>query len=224
MIRHSDGSLVLETLLAYADGALADADAARISAALTTDPEAARLVDALRATGALAAAAFDDVIAEPVPPRLLAAASGRGAVRKLAGRGTARPAGPVNGNWRRLGAAVAAGLLLLMVGIAGGHWMAKMETGPDLQPAGTDPTAGIGDPQALGALYALLSDAPVAGGSIAYGGGRIALEAPMALVDGAICWQFRLLPAAAPSVSGIACPEATGGWAVLTLGARGATP
>ena len=59
-----------ETLVAYADGALGPEEAAAVRAALAADPEAAADVDRFRASARLVRAAFDDTLAEPVPPTL----------------------------------------------------------------------------------------------------------------------------------------------------------
>jgi anti-sigma factor RsiW len=62
-----------ETLMAYADGTLESAERARIAAAIAADPALAQRVALLRAGGEAARRAFAGVLAEPVPPRLLAA-------------------------------------------------------------------------------------------------------------------------------------------------------
>ena len=59
-----------ETLMAYADGALGPEEAAAVRAALAADPEAAADVDRFRESARLVRAAFDDTLAEPVPPTL----------------------------------------------------------------------------------------------------------------------------------------------------------
>lgn len=58
------------TLMAYADGELAAADAARVEAALANDPAAAKVVAAHRALRARLGAAFAGVLDEPVPASL----------------------------------------------------------------------------------------------------------------------------------------------------------
>lgn len=214
MIRNRDGTLNIETLVAYADDALPVDDRSRVASALATDPEAANTVDALHRTGTLAAHAFDDVLVAPLPDRLVAAATGRSAAasRDHGARPPAR-----NDNWRRIAAAASAALLMLAVGFAGGRWGAGSDEGPDLQPAGVT-ADGIEDPAALGALHALLTDAPDSGRAAAYDGGAAVLDAPLELVDGAVCWQFTLTPAAVAPLRGIACPAADGGWILMSRG------
>lgn len=59
-----------ETLMAYADGALGPEEAAAVRAAVASDPEAAADVDRFRESARLVRVAFDDTLAEPVPPTL----------------------------------------------------------------------------------------------------------------------------------------------------------
>ena len=212
MIRNRDGTLNVETLVAFADDALSVDDRTRVAASLATDAEASRTVDALQRTGTLAAQAYDDVLAAPIPDRLVAAATGR-TVPATSGRG-ALPR-PRNDNWLRIAAAASVALLVLAAGFAGGRWSAGPAGGPDLEPAGVT-ADGIEDPAALGALHAILTDAPASGRAAAYDGGAAVLDAPLELVDGAVCWQFTLTPAALAPLRGIACPAPDGGWTIMS--------
>ena len=72
-----------ETLLAYVDGELDGAERAAVEAALQADPQLADQVARQRALRERLAAAYDPVLAEPIPPRLLAAAQTRAAPRKV---------------------------------------------------------------------------------------------------------------------------------------------
>lgn len=65
-----------ETLMAYVDGELEFAAMAEVEAAIAGDPSVARRVDAWRAQGLRVRGAYDSVLGEPVPPRLVAAAGG----------------------------------------------------------------------------------------------------------------------------------------------------
>ena len=215
MIRNRDGTLNVETLVAYADEALSTDDRSRIAASLETDAEAANTVDALQRTGTLAAHAYDDVLAAPIPDRLVAAATGRSPVSTSDRVATVSVA--QNDNWRRLAAAAVVALLVLAVGFATGRWSAGPDAGPDLQPAGVS-ADGIEDPAALGALHALLTDEPASGRTISYDGGAAVLDAPLELVDGDTCWQFTLTPASLAPMRGIACPMPEGGWTVMSRG------
>jgi anti-sigma factor RsiW len=215
MIRNRDGTLNVETLVAFVDGALSVDDRSRVASALATDPEAASTVDALHRTGALAADAYDDVLAMPIPDRLVAAAMGRSHASSRDNVSIAPVAR--NDNGRRIAVAAVIAFLMLAAGFAGGRWSAGPDAGPDLQPAGVT-ADGIEDPAALGALHALLTDAPASGRAAAYDGGAAVLDAPLELVDGAVCWQFTLTPAAMAPLRGIACPASDGGWTVMSRG------
>src|SRR5712691_12625044 len=71
MQRHSDDALV-----AYLDGEL-DADERRhVEAWLEADPAVRERLTALAQTGELLRGAYADIVNEPVPPRLIAAARG----------------------------------------------------------------------------------------------------------------------------------------------------
>lgn len=215
MIRNRDGALNVETLVAYVDDALSPDDRALVAASLATDAEASRTVDALQRTGTLAAQAYDDVLAAPIPDRLVGAATGRSGIPSSERSPTNSVA--QNDNGRRMAAAAAFALLMLAAGFIGGRWSAGPDDGPDLQPAGVT-ADGIEDPAALGALHAILTDAPAAGRAAAYEGGAAVLDAPLELVDGDICWQFTLAPAALTPLRGIACPAQDGGWTVMSRG------
>jgi hypothetical protein len=97
-----------ETLMAYVDGELDPASAARVEAALADDPELAAAVAHERALRQRLRSAFDPIIDEPIPERLIAAARGEK---------TPPQAAPANlplrrrGTWRYWGA-MAAGILI----------------------------------------------------------------------------------------------------------------
>src|SRR5258708_37679137 len=65
-----------EHLIAYLDGELDAATSSEVAAAIAADPALAREAQALAETSAALRAAFDDVLHEPVPERLLSAARG----------------------------------------------------------------------------------------------------------------------------------------------------
>lgn len=67
MTRPSD-----ETLMAYADGALPEAERIAIEAYLAQDEDARRIVEAFRRSTTLARAAFDEALAAPPPADLVA--------------------------------------------------------------------------------------------------------------------------------------------------------
>jgi anti-sigma factor RsiW len=101
-----------ETLIAYLDGELDGGAAASVARALEDDPRLRERAARLAESAALLRAAFDDVLHEPLPERLVAAA--RGAV--------ARPRLARIANDNRWRAGVAAALVALVVGVSVGYF------------------------------------------------------------------------------------------------------
>lgn len=97
-----------ETLLAYVDGELDPAAAARVDAALADDPELAAAVARERALRRRLRSAFDPIGEEPVPERLIAAARGETARSQPAH--SVRP--PRRRAVWRYGGAMAAGIVV----------------------------------------------------------------------------------------------------------------
>jgi anti-sigma factor RsiW len=111
-----------EVLLAYVDGELDAAARAEVEAAIAVDPELARRVDQQRTLRKLLGAAYDPVLDEPVPPRLLAAAQPAPAKARVvdlaAARKSRRSAAPSGGwGWQQWGGMAAC----LMVGLFAGR-------------------------------------------------------------------------------------------------------
>lgn len=92
-----------ETLMAFADGALPEAEAARVAAAIEADPALADRIALLREGRDALRGAFRGVLAEPVPARLVAAASA--GAPPAAGNDNRPPP------WRLAAMAAAAGLV-----------------------------------------------------------------------------------------------------------------
>jgi anti-sigma factor RsiW len=121
MQKHSD-----EALVAYLDGELDPAERRHVEAWLEADPAVRQRLDALAGTSELVRSAYADIVNEPVPERLLAAALGETA-------GTAEPGqeaeilvlrprrarGPLPGRRWHVGMAAAAGLFGVIFGGAG---------------------------------------------------------------------------------------------------------
>jgi hypothetical protein len=105
-----------ETLMAYADGELDEVLSAEISSAVERDPALARRVAQHRALRAEVSGAFEPVLGQPVPERLLAAAQAAAAPQR---RGVVRQFPPRTRTDRRWGsrewAALAASLVLGML-------------------------------------------------------------------------------------------------------------
>ena len=88
-----------ETLMAYADGELDPAGAARVEAAIAADPALAEKLARHLALRRRLSTAFDGVLDEPVPPHLLAVARGSG--RTTGGPGGMRAAAARRGTRTR---------------------------------------------------------------------------------------------------------------------------
>jgi len=97
-------------LHALVDGELNPAHQAEVEAKLSDDSEAAGRVARYRAQNAGMHALFDDVLDEDLPPVIVDALAAQG-------------------RWRRRGAAIAAGIALLVVGAVSG-WIARGEIEP----------------------------------------------------------------------------------------------
>jgi hypothetical protein len=112
-----------EMLLAYVDNELDAAARAEVEAAIAADPEVARRVDQQRTLRKLLGAAYDPVLDEPVPPRLLAAAQpARARVVDLARarQSKRRLAAPAGGwGWAHWGGMAACLVFGLLVGRGG---------------------------------------------------------------------------------------------------------
>lgn len=111
-----------EMLMAYVDGELDPASAARVETALADDPELAAAVARERALRQRLRSAFDPIAEEPVPERLLAAARGEKARPQPAVSTSPRR----RGTWRYWGA-MAAGIL---VGVLFGQALPDRGSGP----------------------------------------------------------------------------------------------
>jgi len=103
----SDRRIGDSELHALVDGELNPAHQAEVEAKLSDDPEAAGRVARYRAQNAGMHALFDDVLNEDLPPVIVDALAAQG-------------------RWRRRGAAIAAGIALLIVGAVSG-WIARGE-------------------------------------------------------------------------------------------------
>lgn len=204
-----------EMLMAYADGELDRADAARVEAAIATDPALAAAVERHRALRTRLASQFAGVLDEPVPERLLASARGDAAatadtvvdIRDLATRRAPAPrrrwAWP---EWGAMAASLLLGMLVVQV------WHAR-EQDDGVLVAGADGLLRAHGPLA-GALDAQLASAPDPAAEVAVG---ISFRA----ADGRYCRSFVMRRE--PARSGLACRDASG-WQVPVLGEAAAGP
>jgi hypothetical protein len=208
-------AITAEQLVAFVDGELPELRLGPVAAALAGDPAARAMAATLRRGGAVAAHAYDAVLAEPIPPRLLALLGEAPATSRVV---AFRPRWPS----RLLPAlAAAASLAALLLGLTGGYALRGLQA--PLRPAsdGDDPAAD----RFAAALYEVLGrdrigasvDYRVAAGDLA---GRVTVTAALQTPGGLSCREFRhetRRGAAVASEAGIACRMPDGGWQTLTL-------
>ena len=114
---------LLDQLSAYLDGALAPDDVLKIEQLVVNDPAIAAELDAMSRVDHIARAAFDGMLADPVPLRLARAidrAPAADAAPTMAANMTSRP------SWRSLAAAI----VLLLIGGAGGSFITRHSAPP----------------------------------------------------------------------------------------------
>ena len=202
-------------LMAYADGQLDAAEAARVEAAIAADPALAEAVARHRALRARLQQAFAPALDEPVPAALLAAARAGAS----AGRGAATPADAAPADVasiqdararrdaarapRRGPPAWLAMAAVLVLGLAVGLLLGRPATGPVR--LGED-----GQLLAQGELARAL-DTQLA----AEAGERIAIGLSFRDADGHWCRSFHLRGDAA--MAGLACRGDDGGWRLPAL-------
>ena len=119
-----------ETLMAFADGALDEADAIAVERRIADDPEALRKVRIFKESGALAQRALAEAAQAPVPDRLLhSVLDAPGANEHARGQAQPRP------RWfDRLGglarpAVPVAASILLALGLGGGYFLSELGGG-----------------------------------------------------------------------------------------------
>jgi hypothetical protein len=192
-----------QVLMAYADGELAAADAARVEAAIAVDPALARIVDDHRALRARLSDAFAGVLAEPVPARLHAAL-------RTGARATASPPMPSTASrprWRRREWLAMAASLLAGVALA----LAVPQFNHRPRDAGLAAAMVDANLVARGALARAL-DAQLSGQAVAGVQPGLSFRA----LDGRYCRTFKLQSPRA--LAGLACRDGAA-WRVSTLAA-----
>lgn len=206
-----------EMLVAYVDGELSAEDSAEIETALQTDQKVREAVRIFRETADWSRRAFDDVLREPVPERLIQAATGQGIVdQRNAGRADEAPwikSPGRQGRFAGAGLAMAASIALA-IGIGGGYGLSGL-VGPGESGPGGHPLVGSVDQ--AGALHAALET--TASGTLT----RIADTGDVMPLttfvenDGRYCREFQATLAGVdrPEASfGIACRQPAGSWQV----------
>lgn len=198
-----------EMLMAYADGALPEAERAQIAAALENDAEARAIVAEFRRTAELSRAAFANVLTEPVPDRL---------VKTVLGTPTptanvvdlTRARKPRSMLWRT--ALPLAASLLLVIGFAAALLLRPQPAGPlmALGPVpSAAPLAGVLETKASGVPVTLASRTPE-------GLDRLMVVATFRDRKERICREVEALdPNMQPQIAGVACRDpANGTWIV----------
>ena len=185
-----------ETLMAYADGELDAATRAAVEAAAAADPAVAQRIAQHQALRARISRAFDPVLAEPVPARLLESVH--------AAPGTPRSAAVIalrarpRWSWPQWGALAAS----LVLGVLLGPLLLRPSPGP-IDTHGGQLVAGSALSRALSEQLA----GPATGEPIAIG---VSFRAK----DGAFCRSFVVHDT--QSLAGLACRERSS-WQVLAL-------
>jgi len=190
-----------EMLMAYIDHELDPATTASIDAAVMRDPGLAARVERQRKLAAAVQAAFEPVLQEPMPKRLLEAASGA--------TQAARPSRARSWTWFEWGAMAAS----VMVGaVIGGAFVGDLRRAPSAEIA-----AERGRTTARGELARALSEQLT---SSQRPDGRVRIGLTFVSKGGEYCRTFLL-----DKSSGLAC-SADGEWQVqmLTQAAAAATP
>jgi anti-sigma factor RsiW len=125
MPKHND-----EALVAYLDGELDDAERSHVEAWLEADPAVRERLAGLAQSADLVRGAYADIVNEPVPPRLIAAAQGMADAAQAAPqeaeilvlKRASRAAAPLPQRRWQLGLAAAAGLFGVVFGGAGTYF------------------------------------------------------------------------------------------------------
>lgn len=188
------------TLMAFADGELDAASAARVAEAVAGDPDAAARVELFRRTRAVLSAAAGMRPAGPVPEALLARVQATLAEARARAAPEVVPLRPKRGPaaW---GMALAASLALA-VGVAGGFRIAR---GPAGDAAPGLSLAALGGRDVAAALARLPS-----GARTAIPGGEMAAVASFRSSAGETCREVEIDPEAGNTVVAVACHTGRG--------------
>lgn len=207
-------SLNQDVLVAYVDRELPPEQAEVVEAALAHDEAARETVRLLRLSAEIAAQSYADVLNEPIPDRLLAAARGAKPMPAARPRRMARLS-----PWL---IPLAAGLAALVIGFAGGNaWRSADESGygPALAPS-VDPLESAYEATLQGALESGQAGQAFSYESEGVGKGAIRLGREFTTGFGASCREFsrqETRGTASSTGNGIACRTAQGGWTVMVL-------
>ncbi|WP_439542044.1 hypothetical protein [Hyphomicrobium sp.] len=209
-----------EDLMQFADGELPPAAAEPIAALLAHDAELRRRLDVFLVTRLPVAAVFDDVLAEPVPDRLIAA------IMRSAPASRAAPNVPRQTGWidrlrtlldgavaalapAQFSPAFAAGLAAAVLSAGTVGWLAGRASAPAPMIAASE--TGL---VASGALAHALEATP---GGKTYTGDRATIVPVLSFATEAdgVCREYRIMRTdAGPDYAGLACRTPEGAWRV----------
>jgi hypothetical protein len=205
-----------ETLIAYLDGQLPDADYGPLEQALEHDEALRTRLQALADSSLLARRAFDPVLLEPVPPQLIAAiwrAPDPRARNRASSHGTTQPVGLLA--WLGLASGPRAWPALASVVVLG----LGVLLGWQLLAPADDARRALreGAPVTDEALALALEVSP-SGRVLRTAGGAVEILASFKQMGGGHCREFnRNNPGGTLDELGIACRNAQGGWQLELL-------
>lgn len=199
-----------ETLVAYVDGELDPVERARVAELVDASPEAEARVAVFASTRKQLAAAFHDVLDEPVPQRLIDAVATTSPARlSLPAAPRAAHSSPGAGwlqsfGWLFAPSALALASTALVAGL-GGWYVGRTQTPPSRA------TALEADALATGTLANALESVAGSTSLTATGTPAIRLRMTFKSRDG-WCRQFEADRPAGSAVAGVACRDAAGRW------------
>ncbi|HYL72262.1 MAG TPA: anti-sigma factor [Candidatus Dormibacteraeota bacterium] len=197
-----------ETLMAYADGELDAATRAAVESAAAADPQLAQRIARHRALRARLQGAFEPLLAQPVPERLLAVARGTGGERRgdnVIAFGARRPPRWSWPQWGAMAASLIVGVLLGPLLLRSGAPRAPLDVSG-------------GRVLASGALAHALSQQLASGQPAA---APVSIGISFRARRGGYCRTFVLHQE--QSLAGLACREGSS-WQVMALAQSAASP
>lgn len=190
-----------EVLMAYADGALSEAEARAVEAHLAENAEARELVAAFRESAELAARAFDQPMTEPVSQRLIDTVRGN-------------QSNVIRGPWTGRALLPLAAAMTLTAGLALGFWLSGASEGDDVARG-----LGVGPLDQTSHLAQHLETRPSGTAATLQQDRSVVVVGTFRDRSGRPCREFEVLgdtgnASSAPETAAIACRAATGSWTV----------